>query len=200
MEAKAAGNPEAIAPRRGSIRERLAAFLPRTKPATNGSVAARVSASDPRVRLDRYLQGTDAVALHSLELPGGSELDSVIVGPAGITVVDSRHYDSKRATVSHGGLRIGRRDRSDLIYDVLGQVAELRDLLADTRYAGIPVEAALVLSDVEGVPVIESFKAPRILIWGTRWVALQASRPGPLSPRRIDTLASFLTKSTGGIS
>jgi hypothetical protein len=94
--------------------------------------------------------------------------------------------------VSPGGLRIGRRDRSDLIYGVLGQVAELREVLADTRYADVPVEAAIVLSEVEGVPVIESFKHPRILIWGTGWVAMQASRPGPLSRRKVSNIAAWI--------
>jgi hypothetical protein len=187
MEAKAAGNPGAIAQRRGFLRERLGGVA-RTR--RNGAAAAR-SVNGASVRLERHLQGTDAVALHHVELHD-SRIDSLIVGPAGITVVDTRHYGSKPAKVRPGGLRIGRRSRSDLIHAVLGQVSELREVLADTPYSGVPMEAAIVLSKVDGVPAIETFRHPRILIWGTSWVAHQASRPGPLSPGQIDALAAFL--------
>jgi hypothetical protein len=189
MEAKASRNPGAIARRRSSFRELLAGLSPGARSNGNGAVHALSPAS---IKLDRRLEGTDAVALHRVPLPAGGRIDSLIIGPAGITVVDTSHYGSKVARVSPGGLRIGRRDRTDLIYGVLGQVAELREVLADTRYDDVPVEAAIVLSEVEGVPVIESFKHPRILIWGTGWVAMQASRPGPLSRRKVNNIAAWI--------
>ena len=191
MEAKAAGNPGAIPQRRGFLRER---FRGAVRNGRNGAAPA-ISVSGPSAKLERCLQGTGAVALHGVPLPSGSRIDSLIVGPAGMTVVDTSHYTSKRAHVSPRGLRIGRRNRSDLIYGVLGQVAELREIFDDTAYAGVPIEAALVLSDVEGIPVIETFKHPRILIWGTSWVAHQASRPGPLAQRQVDALAAYIAGS-----
>jgi hypothetical protein len=188
MEAKAASNGGAIAHRRSSLWERVAAFT-----RSNGNGASAVSVNDASIKLDRRLEGTDAVAVHGVPLPGGAKVDSLIIGPAGITVVDTGHYGSSRpAKVSPGNLKIGRRSRTDLLYEVLGQVAQVRDVLADTRYAGIPVEAAIVLSEVEGVPVIESLNAPRIMIWGTSWVAMQASRPGPLSRRKVNNIAAWI--------
>src|SRR5882672_4770881 len=65
---------------------------------------------------------------------GGGELTHLVVGPAGVTVVDSRNYTSGRAKVGHGGLRVGRRNRSDLIQDVLHQVDSVESVLADTPY------------------------------------------------------------------
>jgi nuclease-like protein len=188
MEAKAAGNPGAMVRRRGFLRERLGGAMR----AGRDGAAPAVSVNGAGAKLERCLQGTEAAALHGVPLPDGSRIDSLIVGPAGITVVDTSHYRSKRAHVSPGGLRIGRRNRSDLIYRVLGQVAGLREIFADTPYARVPVEAALVLSDVEGVPAIETFRHPRILIWGTTWVAHQASRPGPLSARQVEALAAYI--------
>jgi hypothetical protein len=192
MEAKASRNSGAVARRRVGFRARMAELASGASAVGNGA-ATTVPAGHPSAKIDRCLEATSAVALHRLSLRDGEQIDSVIVGPAGVTVVDTRHYDSKRATVSPtSGLRIGRRNRTDLIYELLAQVNELRELLSGTPYEGVPIEGAIVLGDVSGVPVIESFNAPRILTWGTRWIAHEASRPGPIPERTIESLAMLL--------
>jgi hypothetical protein len=203
MEAKAAGNPGAFTRRRGSFRERLAAFLPRMEPETNGRPAgangrvngayhARKGAGAGE-RLDSYLRGSNAVALHHLRLPGNArEIDHLLVGPAGVTVVDSRHYLGGKAKYEGGRLRIGNRNRTDLIDEVLGQVDAVRSLLSDTPYADVPVEAAIAVGKVGGVPTVSSAEGRRVIVWGTGLIAREASRPGPLSRRRVDALASQL--------
>jgi hypothetical protein len=184
MEAKANRNPGVIA-----------GFVPAKRAGGNG----KVRADDPAARLDDYLRGTDAVALHGLRLPnGGGERSHLVVGPAGVTLIDSRNYRSKRAKVGHGGLRVGRRNRSDLVHDVLHQVGDVQEALADTPYSDVPVEAALAWREVEGLPILHTFNAPRVLVCGTRKIAREASRPGPLSPRRVDALASYLEGELAG--
>jgi hypothetical protein len=178
MEAKASRNPGVIA-----------GFVP-AKPASGNG---KVSADDPAARLDEYLRGSDAVALHHLRLPnGGGKLTHLVIGPAGITVIDSRNYSSRRAKVGHGGLRVGRRNRSDLVRNVLRQVDHVQEALADTPYSDVPVEAALAWREVEGLPILHTFNAPRVMVCGTRKIAKEASRTGSLSPRRVDALASYL--------
>jgi hypothetical protein len=193
MEAKASRNPGLFVGRRTGLRERLAAFVPAKRENGNGAANGHVSPDDPTGRLDGYLSDTDAVALHHLRLPnGGGELTHLVVGPAGVTVVDSRNYTSGRAKVGHGGLRVGRRNRSDLIQDVLHQVETLQSVLADTPYEDVHVEAALAWREVEGLPILHTFNAPRVVICGTRKIAREASRPGPLTSRKVDALASYL--------
>ncbi len=182
MEATTAFNPNAVAHRRVGLRERLAAFLP----------GMDEVGSDAGVRLERYLRGSDAIVLHRCRVPGKrGKISHVVVGPAGITVVDSRNYNGRRATVRGGQLRVGNRDRVDLIDGVLDNAARVQSLLADSPYAGVDVNAALAWGSVEGSRSIESVDG-RVTVWGTGRIAGEASRPGPLSSREVEALASYL--------
>jgi hypothetical protein len=174
------------------LRRRLAgvAFLGRTR---NGDRAAGSRQDEPTTRLDHYLSGSTARVIHHRMVPGETrEISHLIVGPAGVTVVDSRNYGEGRARVGRGALRVGRRDRSDLVEALLGQVKDVRGLLADTPYSEVRVEAALAYRQVEGLPTLHSFQAPRIMICGTRKIAREAGRPGPLTTDRVNALASYL--------
>ena len=203
MEAKAAGHPGAIAQGRVSLRERLAAFLPRMeqeangngRSATNGNARAngRAHGSDAGVRLESYLNGSQATVLHHLRLPGNrGEIDNLVVGPAGVTVVEGRYYGSGKAKFEKGELRIGRRNRTPVIKQVLDQAAAVRELLADTRYSGVSVDAAIAVSQAGGIPTIGTRDGRRVIVWGTGLIAREASRPGPLSRRRVSNLATRL--------
>jgi nuclease-like protein len=164
-----------------------------TRQANGNERAAVLDRDDPAARLDEYLRDTATVALHDLRLPnGGGKLTHLVIGPAGITVIDSRNYRSRRAKVGRGGLRVGRRNRSDLVKNVLHQVDSVQSALAGTPYADVPVEAALAWREVEGLPILHTFNAPRVVICGTRKIAREAARPGPLSSRKVDALASYL--------
>ena len=207
MEAKAAGHPGSIAQRRGSLRERLAAFLPRMEPeaetngtgrvATNGNARpatnVKVHRADAGARLESYLHGSQATVLHGLRLPGHrGEIDHLVVGPAGVTIVDGRYYGSGKAKFEKGQLRIGRRNRTALIAEVLDQAAAVRDLLADTRYADVHVDAAIAVGQAGGMPTVRTRDGGRVIVWGTGLIAREASRPGPLSRRRVSNLATRL--------
>jgi hypothetical protein len=194
MEAKASRNPRAVSQRRSGLRERLAGFVPRVESERNGHGSGAVDGSDATTRLERYLSGSKAHVLHHCRVPGKrrGEINHLVVGPAGVTVVDSRHYNGKKARLEDGTLRVGKRNRTDLIKRVLDQVAAVRRLLADTPYSDVPVEAALAWKKVDGVPIIQYVDGPRLVVCGTRRIAGEASRPGPLDPRKVDALASFL--------
>jgi hypothetical protein len=193
MEAKASRSPGALARRRGGLRGRLAAFVPRAE--TNGNGPSNgLNGGDATVRMERYLRGSKAVALHHCRLAGRrrGEISHLIVGPAGVTVVDSSHYNGRKARLEDGELHVGKRNRTDLIKRVLNQANSVRELLADTPYADVGVEAALAWKKVEGVPIIQYVGGPRLVVCGTRRIAGEASRPGPLPPRKVDALASYL--------
>jgi hypothetical protein len=185
---------------RSGIRARLRALVP-TRTRDRGDQrrpAARVSTDDPAARLQLYLRGSKAIAMHGRRLPGSPrEIDHLVVGPAGVTVVDSHNYTRRRAKLEGHSLRVGRRDRSHLIRGVVSQAEAVRELLADTPYAEVPVEAALAWRRVSGVPVLRTEGAPRVVISGTRRIAGEASRPGPLPAGRVRALVSFLDKQLG---
>ena len=177
---------------RPGLRRRLASFLPASS--ANGAGRTRSPAlSRTALRLQEHLFGTGARVLHARQLPGkAGEVSHLIIAPSGITVVDSRRYTSGRAQVGRRGLRVGRRNRSDLVHHVRAQVDELHALLADTPYADVPIEAAIALRDVQGLPVLHTFNGPRVMICGTRKIAHEATRPGPFPPQRVDALAAYL--------
>ncbi|HEY7267026.1 MAG TPA: nuclease-related domain-containing protein [Solirubrobacterales bacterium] len=183
MEATTSFNPTAFAPRRQGLRERLARFLPFDE-----------AGEDPALRLECYLRGSDALVLHSCRVPGKrGRISHVVVGPAGVTVVDSRSYNGRKATVRSGRLLVGNRDRADLIERVLDQAGRVRGLLADTPYADVDVNAALALGRVEGSSrSVQLVDGTRVTVWGTGRIAGEAGRPGPLSSREVESLASYL--------
>jgi Nuclease-related domain len=183
MGAGAALNPSAFAPRRVGLRERIGELLPNTKEI----------GGDADVRLERYLRDSDAVILHRCRVSGKrGKISHIIVGPAGVTVVDSRNYGGRRATVRSGQLLVGNRDRPDLIEGVLEHAARVRNLLADTPYADVDVNAAIARGRVEGSRSIQLVDGSRVTVWGTGQIAGEASRPGPLSPGKVEALASYL--------
>jgi hypothetical protein len=197
MEAKAARNLGAITHRPSTFFERLAAFLPRMEPEANGNGRAasnrKVKGSDAGARLESYLRGSEATILHQLKLPGSrGEIDYLVVGPAGVTVVDCRHYREGKAKFANGRLRIGGRDRTALIGEILDQAEAVRDLLADSHFADVPVDAAIAVGQAGGVPSVSTRDCRRVIVWGTGLIAREASRPGPLSPRRVSNLATRL--------
>ena len=183
MEARAAFNPSAVGTRRLGLRERVGELLPNTDEI----------GGDADVRLERYLRDSDAVVLHRCRVPGErGKISHIIVGPAGVTVVDSRYYTGPRATVRSGHLLVGSRDRPDLIEGVLDHAARVRDLLADTPYAHVDVNAAIARGRVEGSSSIQLVDGPRITVWGTGRIASEASRPGSLSSGEVEALALYL--------
>jgi Nuclease-related domain len=181
MEATTGFNPSAVAPVAG-FRERLARLFRSDE--IGGDAAAR---------LEFYLRGSDAVVLHRCRVPGKrGRISHVVVGPAGITVVDSRNYKGRKATVRSHQLLVGNRDRPDLIEGVLVQAGRVRGLLAETPYADVDVNAALAWGRVEGSRSVHHVDGTRVTVWGTGRIASEAARPGPLSSREVESLASYL--------
>jgi hypothetical protein len=175
---------------RSGLRGRLTALLG----AQRGGKARNGGASDEStVRFDRYLRDSKAVVLHHRRLPGTrTEISHLVVGPSGVTVVDSSRYKVSQVSLEGHGRRSSVRARSNLAGPVLDQVDAVRALLADTPYAAVPIEAAVARSRVEGPRVLQGLNAPRVIVSGVRTIAVEASRKGELSARRVTSLAHFL--------
>jgi hypothetical protein len=194
MEAKASRNPETIAgaANGGGLRGLVSGLVPSRSNSHREPANGHVDPEDPGARLDEYLSDSSARVLHDLHLPDGGEISHLVVGPAGITVIDSRNYTSGRAKVGTGGLRVGRRNRSKLVHEVMAKAEEIENLLVGTPYEDTLVEGALAWREVEGLPTLHSFTGPRILVCGTRKIAKEAARPGHLTARKVTALTKFL--------
>jgi hypothetical protein len=158
-----------------------------------GKYGGRAKLDDAGARLEHYLSGSNSVVLHRRRLPGRKRrISHLVIGPAGITVVDSRHYKARRANLEDGTIRVGVRRRADLINGVVAQVEAVHHLLTDTPFSNVPVEAALARRKVRGVPILQTVNGPRVIVCGTRRIAGEASRPGPLSASQVKALAAYL--------
>ncbi len=129
--------------------------------------------------------------LHHRRLPGSrTEISHLIVGPRGVTVVDSRRYKSS-IDKPMAGTRRSKRRRADLVNPVLAQVDAVRGLLSGTPYSDIPIDAAIARRKVVGPLVLQGLNAPRIIVCGARTIALESSREGSFGPRRVRALAAY---------
>jgi hypothetical protein len=167
-------------PRRG-LRHRMASL------GANGKVK-----DEPTARIDRYLDESKAVVLHHRHLADGSEISHLIVGPCGVTVVDSGGYTGSSSRLDRDILGSSVKRRSALVRSVLAQVDSIRDLLADTPYAKVPIEAALARRKVVGARVLQGLNTPRVIVCGARTIVGEATRKGPVTPRRVKSLAAYL--------
>jgi hypothetical protein len=163
-------------------------------PKQNGVARANGKVKDePTARIDRYLDESKAVVLHHRQVPAdGSKISHLIVGPCGVTVVDSSGYARSSSKLERDILGSSAKRRSALVKPVLARVDSVRELLADTPYANVPIEAALARRKVVGARVLQGLNTPRVIVCGARTIVGEASRKGPVSPRRVKSLAAYL--------
>jgi nuclease-like protein len=158
-----------------------------------GRSRSRRSGDLATARLDHYLRDSRAVVLHYRHLPGDRRgISHLIVGPAGVTVVDSHRYKTSPIKFDGRSLRGSTRKYTNQLKAVLSQVEAVRRLLSDTPYAKVPIEAAVAQRKVSGARVLQGINSPRVIVCGTRTIAGEASRQGPLSTRRVRGLAAYL--------
>jgi hypothetical protein len=138
------------------------------------------------------MQGRDVVVLHDRHVPGRrANIDHLAIGPAGITVIDSKNYKGKVA-IRAGKLFVNGHNRTKLVYGAKHQCDVVRTALANSSFAGVPIDAALAWVDADGLPLLRTLRLDGVLIDGMRRIVKHASRPGPLSIAEIDQLAALL--------
>lgn len=102
-------------------------------------------------RVAEVLVGVPGIeVLHDKRVPGSkANIDHIVVGPAGVFVVDAKKYEGSIETVDKGSwlrsdwrLYVAGRDRTTLVDGVLGQVEVVRSVLGD-EFASVPVTGVL---------------------------------------------------------
>jgi hypothetical protein len=150
-------------------------------------------------RLDR-VERPGLIVLHDRRIPGSRRnIDHLVVGPAGVWVVDAKNY-AGRAEVTHTKtgrtrLTIDGKDQSRLIEKLAGQVALMTAAVARID-PGAPVHGVLCMVGTE-LPRLRTIEFGGFPLLRPRAMAQRVAAPGSLSDRRATKLARALAEEFG---
>lgn len=158
-------------------------------------------------RLEQLLESTPVRLLHDRAVPGHARanIDHIAVGPAGVTVIDTKTHRGKIRRDWYGGLfadrrtilRIDGRDQTTLITSVEKQISYVRTALAKLDAGDeICVAGALCFPNVNGLPVFRRIEIRGILVDGPKPIASLATRPGPLDTETIEQIWAHLARAS----
>lgn len=151
--------------------------------------------------LEKKLRGFTCEALHDRRIPGSrANIDHIVIGPAGVTVFDTKNMRGKvRAkTVGIGRRRrtvlmVDNRDQTKLIDGVRAQVTVVeQSLLKLSPKIAVPVAGGILWWKYDGLPLLSRVKVGDIGVYGPNTCWRFAGREGPLTPDDIGQVADFL--------
>lgn len=146
--------------------------------------------------------GDTIVALHDRQVPKSrANLDHVVVGPAGVYVIDAKRYQSAKIAVRRSGgllspartqLLVSGRDKTKLL-DAMGwQVAAVRTALSTSpEFADVPIVAALCFIDA-AFPLFGTIQINDVPVRGLSGTAKLVSAAGSLDAPARERLARQL--------
>lgn len=154
----------------------------------------------------KALEGIEGLlALHDRRVPGGrANIDHIVVSPAGVFVIDAKHYLGKIEIRNRGWflrpdhrLYVGRRDCSAFATGLGWQVAAVAAALTAAGIDPLP-PVTPVLCFVEGEwPLFSPPDAyAGVRLEGTKSIRKLVASPVVLDPPLIDRLARLLATAT----
>lgn len=150
------------------------------------------------------LRGEGFAVLHDRRLPGTkSNIDHLVVSPAGVFTVDAKRYAGRVEQRDLGGwfrpghrLFVGRHDRTKLVAGAERQAAAVRAALAGARWSMVPVTPVLWFVGSDNWPLIgpRPFRFGQVhVVWGKRLGELMR-RERVIDQCAIDDLERFLAE------
>ncbi len=133
------------------------------------------------------LPADDWTLFHDVHWPGRpkANIDHVVVGPAGVFVVDSKNW-SGRISVDDGALRQNGRGRAATVASASGAALAIRQLLSTSP--NVPVIGVLCFVDNDVVGVVEG-----VVVCSTaNVVRMLQARPPVLEPAAREDIVSRL--------
>lgn len=158
----------------------------------HGTWAKGAAGERKTARLLRPLARRGYTVLHDRALPGSrANVDHLVIGPAGVIVVDSKNWSKNRIVKGHGRrLKVGRMKGSKIVSSTLYETAFVGSALATATGGPIPVAAVLAIHGaklppwrtpvVDGVPLLPARQV-------RRWIA---RRPRQLTDDQVAQLAA----------
>jgi hypothetical protein len=114
--------------------------------------------------------------LHDRRVPGGrANIDHIVVGPAGVFVIDAKKYTGKVEAVDKGSffhadwrLLVNGRDQTKLVDGVLRQIEVVRGVLGD-ELSAVPVHGVLCFVGAEWGIIMRSKTVKTVTaLWPTK--------------------------------
>lgn len=147
-------------------------------------------------RLDRATASGVRI-LHDRRVPRSrANIDHLVVGPAGVFVIDAKRYKGRPSRRVEGGLfrprveklMVGSRNCSALLAGVHKQVDLVGAALDDAGLDDVPVNGVLCFVQADWPLIGGAFEIERLhVLWPRRAVSLVQS-PGPLDAESIDRI------------
>jgi Nuclease-related domain len=171
----------------GALATVAAGWRFRFRPSPDANAWRRGAAGERRTaRLLGPLQQEGWAVLHDLAVPGSrANLDHLVIGPAGVFVIDSKQYRGRLQLDPSGRLWHGRYPLAPALRAVSFQADQAAQVLTDPDVVVVPVIAVhgtqvpwgkVVMN---GVPVVPARRLPNML----------RELPAVLGPERIAALA-----------
>lgn len=195
--AHAEGNRRLTA-RERRIRERFprigGLILALTEPPQTTRVWAQGAVGERKVadRLAKPASADSIVVLHDRRVPGSkANIDHIVVGPAGVYVVDTKRYLNKKIEARSGGtllrpepprLFVGGRDQTRLVEAMGWQVSSVRPVVEDLG-TDLPINVMPVICFVDGEWDLFSgpFQIGDVHVTGPRGLVKHVTRQGGLN-------------------
>ncbi|MBU1227281.1 MAG: NERD domain-containing protein [Actinobacteria bacterium] len=169
-------------------------ILALTEPPQTTRVWAQGAVGERKVadRLAQPASSGGIVVLHDRRIPGSTaNIDHIVVGPAGVYVVDTKRYLNKKIEARSDGmlfntkpprLFVGGRDQTKLVEAMTRQVSTVRAAVGDLG-ADLPVAVMPVLCFVDGEWELFSgpFRIGDVYVTGPRGLVKHTARPGELN-------------------
>ncbi|MCJ7826749.1 MAG: NERD domain-containing protein [Demequinaceae bacterium] len=120
-------------------------------------------------RVLRRLKGTGWHVLHSILLPGGGDIDHLLVGADGVVVISTRYHRGAKLQVTKRDIYVddARTDYLDQVRDEAGEASRLLSQECGFRVTAIPC-VALVNGGLFQPRLLQSGK-PKDVIVATNW-------------------------------
>ncbi len=152
--------------------------------------------------LDRHLRGSDIALLHDRRIPGRgrANIDHLAVGPAGVTVIDTKSGRgnvelSTRLFSRQEQLVVNGRDRTRQLDALEAQMQRVSSALERGGAHGIHVAGALCYPFMRRRWLHNSrARGGLIVVDQPRQLAKLTRRPGPLGPSEIGEVAGILER------
>ena len=146
--------------------------------------------------------GDTVVALHDRQVPKGrANIDHIVIGPAGVYVIDAKRYQNAKIAVRRSGgflsplrtrLMVSGRDQTKLVEAMDWQVAAVRAALTTSAdFGDVAIIAALCFVDAE-FPLFGTIQVNEVRLRGLGGTAKLVAAAGVLDSQARALIAGHL--------
>lgn len=180
-----------------SLLLRIGWLARRRPPRAEAAIWAAGAAGEDLVARELTVLDENHIVIHNLPLRGHGDADHVVVGPAGVLVMETKYLAGRITCLSDGTWTQTRRDGTRQIPDPAAQVQRavgaVHGSLARRRLAGVPVRCVLVLAHPRADLDVAKSPVPVVRPAGLVPLIERLAESEPhLEPRSVTAVANAL--------